>query len=395
MHIGLGAQVGAVRQVFSQGSVQTTNNPLDVAIQGKGFLVVKGDGVQAYTRAGNLHLDADGSLVTENGRNVQGYTRNPTTGLIDSNLGLSSIKMPSGLDNPVVTSQFELAMNLDADAADGAQFNSSVQIFDSLGKPHIATLTLQKEIAGGATPETRWRFDLTIPETEIAGSDPASTEKFSLITGAVAAATPDGGTLLFDNNGALTSAYLGTTDPDPAPALANLTIPDPSVTLPQLTGGAVLSSGMTWNLLNSTTGLANITAFASPSEITASSQNGAAAGSLSNLTIQGDGTISAVFGNGKTVNVAQLVLAQFSNADGLLAQGGGFFAESSASGASFFGVPGEGGRGHITSGALEQSNVDLATELTKIITFQRGYQANARIITLTDQIMQETMNLRQ
>ena len=107
------------------------------------------------------------------------------------------------------------------------------------------------------------------------------------------------------------------------------------------------------------------------------------------------GTLSAVFSNGNTVHVAQLVLAQFSNQDGLLSQGGGLYSQTTASGASFFGTPGEGGRGHLTSGALEQSNVDLATELTKIITFQRGYQANAKIITLTDQIMQETINIRQ
>ncbi len=394
MHIGLGAQVGSVRQVFSQGSVQTTNNPLDVAIQGKGFLVVKNGTGQVYTRAGNLHLDADGNLIAENGSNVQGYTRNPSTGQIDSNLGLTSIKMPSGLNSPVVTSQFELAMNLDADAANGTQFNSSVQVYDSLGNPHVATLTLQKEISGGATPATKWRFDITIPRNEVAGIAATNTEKLSLITGAVATATPSAGALLFDNSGKLTSAYVGA-DPATPPALANITIPGTGVTLPQMANGASLSSSIGWNLLNSSTGLPNITAFASPSEITASSQNGAAAGSLNNLSIQPDGTISAVFSNGKTVNVAQLVLAQFSNVDGLLPQGGGFYAESAASGSSFFGVPGEGGRGQLTNGALEQSNVDLATELTKIITFQRGYQANARIITLTDQIMQETMNLRQ
>src|SRR5207253_5029302 len=110
MEIGLGAQVGAVRQLFTQGSLQTTNNPLDVAIQGKGFLVVRNGNGQFYTRAGNLHVDADGNLVTEAGSNVQGYVRNPTTGLIDSNLGLASIKITSGLDKPVTTSQFEIAM---------------------------------------------------------------------------------------------------------------------------------------------------------------------------------------------------------------------------------------------------------------------------------------------
>lgn len=394
MQIGLGAQVAGVRANFSQGSVQTTNNPLDVAIQGKGFLVMKHGGQQLYTRAGNMHLDADGNLVAENGASVQGYVRNATTGKIDSNLGLNSIKMPSGLDSPVTTSKFELAMNLDANAANAAQFNSSIQVYDSLGKAHVATLTLQKEITGGASPVTKWRFDITIPRNEVAGIAASNTEKLSLITGAVATATPDAGTLLFDDSGKMTSAYLGA-DPATPPALADIKIPNTGVTLPKLADGATLSaSGITWKLINAA-GTPSVTAFASASEVTASSQNGSAAGSLSNLAIQADGTISAVFSNGSTVDVAQLVLAQFSNVDGLQSQGGGFYAESAASGASFFGVPGDGGRGHLTSGALEQSNVDLATELTKIITFQRGYQANARIITLTDQIMQETLNLRQ
>src|SRR2546426_8404578 len=195
MTIGLGAQVGAVRQVFSQGSVQTTNNALDVAIQGKGFLVAKdASGAQFYTRAGNMHLDADGNLVTEDGSKMQGYIRNTTTGKIDTNLGVNSIKMPSGLDNPITTSEFEEAMKLDANAASGAQFNTNIQIYDSLGKPHIATLTLEKNISGGATPVTKWRFDVTIPEDEVAGQA-GSTNKLSLITGTVLAGSPTAGTL--------------------------------------------------------------------------------------------------------------------------------------------------------------------------------------------------------
>src|SRR6184192_3034334 len=106
--IGFGAQVQSIRPHFTQGSVQTTNNPLDVAIQGKGFLVVRNGNGQFYTRAGNLHVDADGNLVTSSGAPVQGYTRNAATGQIDSNLGLTTIKMPSGLDSPVSTSQFEI-----------------------------------------------------------------------------------------------------------------------------------------------------------------------------------------------------------------------------------------------------------------------------------------------
>jgi len=394
MSIGLGSQVGSVRQSMSQGTLQTTSNPLDVAIQGKGFLVVKNDYGQFYTRAGNLHLDANGYLVSDNGSMVQGYSRNPATGKVDPNLGVSSIKMPSGVDSPVATSMFEMAMNLDANAANGTQFNTPIQIYDSLGKAHIATLTLQKEISGGATPTTKWRFDITIPNNEIAGVPATNTDKFSLIKNAVVTGAPSAGALVFDNAGKMTSAYIGA-DPLTLPALANITFPPTGVTLPAMSNGASLrTAGIEWKLLADPT-TPDITGFASPSEVTASMQDGAAAGSLSNLSIGPDGTISAVFSNGKTAQVAQLVLAQFSNVDGLISQGGGVYAESTASGASFFGVPGEGGRGQILSAALEQSNVDLAAELTKIITFQRAYQANARMITVTDQLMQETMNMRQ
>jgi flagellar hook protein FlgE len=391
--IGLGAQVGSVRQAMGQGTFQTTNNPLDAAIQGKGFFVVKNNNGQFYTRAGNFHLDANGMLVSDNGSNVQGYMRNPVTGQVDPTLGITDIKVPAGIDSPVMTSEFGLAMNLDAGAPNGTDFTTQIQVYDSLGKAHIATLSMKKEISGGATPVTKWRFDITIPNNEIAGVAASNTEQFSLITGAVVTGDPAAGALVFDNAGKLTSAYTG---PDPAtlPALADLTFPGSSVTLPALANGATLSPTMTWQLMAGPV-TPNITGFANPSEVTASTQNGAPAGSMTNLAIGPDGTISAIFNNGKTAEVAQIVLANFTNLDGLIPQGGGVYAESIGSGAVMFGAPGEGSRGQIVSSALEQSNVDLATELTRIITYQRGYQANARMVTVTDQIMQETMNMRQ
>jgi flagellar hook protein FlgE len=283
-------------------------------------------------------------------------------------------------------------MNMDANAPTGTSFETTVQLYDSLGKPHNATLSFQKEVTGGATPVTRWRFDITIPNNEVAGVAPTNTQKFSLLTGSVAAATPSAGALVFDNSGNLTSAYIGT-DPATLPALGNLGVPPTGVTLPQLTSGASLSAS-TWNLLSSN-GSPNITGFGGPSEISMNKQNGNAAGTMSSLNIQPDGTLMGVFSNGRTMVIAQIVLADFANYDGLVSHGSGLYTESPASGASRIGNAGEGGRGRLMSGALEQSNVDLATERTKIITFQRGYQANARIITTTDQILQETMNLMQ
>jgi flagellar hook protein FlgE len=142
--IGSGAQVGSIRQAMTQGTFMTTNNPLDVAINGKGFFVVRNNNGQFYTRAGNLRMDANGYLVSDAGAEIQGYMRNPVTGLVDRNLGMSSLKIPSGIDNPIATSQFQLAMNLDGNAADGATFSTPIKIVDSLGKEHVATLTLEK-----------------------------------------------------------------------------------------------------------------------------------------------------------------------------------------------------------------------------------------------------------
>src|SRR5205085_10997406 len=137
-------------------------------------------------------------------------------------------------------------------------------------------------------------------------------------------------------------------------ALANLSIPPTGVTLPVMTNGGTLNSSITWKLLNDD-GSPAITGFANPSNVSASSQNGAAAGTLNNLNVLPDGTISAVFNNGKTINFAQIVLAQFANVDGLAPKGGGLYQESPASGASFVGAPGRGGRGSLVGGALEQS----------------------------------------
>ena len=391
-HVGLGSHVSGIRAVFSQGGVQASNNPLDVAIQGKGLIIVN-DGSNAtgyYSRAGNMHLDSGGHLVSEQGFYVQGYVRNPSTGAIDPNDGLRNITVPSGLMPASPTTEFEVGMNLDANAASGSQFTTSMQLYDSLGKPHTATLVLQKEVTGTDVLTTKWRFDITIPNNQVAGADPDDTNKLSLFTGEAATNPPAAGALVFDENGQLTSAYVGA-DPVSLPALANLRVPPDGVTLPELSNGATLSAS-TWRLL-SATGTPNVTTFASANEINLSNQNGAAPGNLLSVSIQADGKLAGVFSNGKTMNIAQMVLADFSNLDGLITQGGGLFTESPASGAAHLGVPGEGGRGRLMSGALEQSNVDLATELTKIITYQRGYQANARIITATDQILQETMNL--
>lgn len=387
----LGSQVAGIHELFSQGGVETSANPLDVAIQGRGFFVLSNaDGGRLYTRAGNFHLDKDGYLITEAGLNVQGFQRNPSTGQIDPSMGQGNIQVPAGLMPPVSTTEFQLGMNLDAGAADGARFSATVQIYDTQGKSHMATMALEKDIDTGTPPITRWRFDITIPESEVAGASPTSTNKFSLITGAVAVDPPAAASMQFDENGNLISVYTGADSATP-PALANFDVPPSATTLPPLANGAFLSP-MVWQLVGGAS-IPGVTGFASPSEMSVVTQNGAAPGSLSNLYVMLDGTLAAAFSNGKTMPVGQLVLAQFANNQGLVSEGEGLYRETPESGVSRFGTPGNSGLGRLIGSAIEQSNVDLAKELTRIITYQRGYQASARIITSSDEILQETLNL--
>jgi flagellar hook protein FlgE len=391
-HVGLGSQVQAVTEEFSQGGVQTSSNPLDVAIQGQGMLVLSDNGTRVYTRAGNMHLDSNGDLVSGGGQNVQGYVPNPATGVVDQSLGLQNIQVPTNLVSPTATTQFELGMNLDAAAPTGTNFSTTVQVYDSQGTAHLATLSMQKDVSTGASPVTRWRFDITIPNNQVAGVAASDTSSLSLLTGTTATASPAAGAMVFDGNGNMTSAYVGA-DPATNPPLGDITVPPGSVTAPMLSNGATLSP-MTWKLVSGT-GTPDVTGFASSSVVNASDQNGSASGTISDLSVLSDGTLSAVFNNGKTVSVAQIVLAQFSNVQGLTSQGSGLYTESTASGAARVGAPGDSGQGKLVGGALEQSNVDLATELTKIITFQRGYQANAKMITTEDQLLQDTLNIKQ
>jgi flagellar hook protein FlgE len=386
----LGTQVSGVRNTFGQGGVQTSSNPLDVAIQGRGFLIQSDGGTRYYTRSGGLHLDGDGYLVGENNLNIQGYMRNPQTGLVDQNLGVGNIQVPTGIMPPVATTEFQLGMNLDASAPSGTKFSATVQLYDSQGTAHMATLSLEKNVSTATPPVTQWMFDLTIPEKEIAGASPTSTNKYSLLTGAVATASPSAGGLVFDNAGTLTSAYIGTAPATPG-ALADLGVPPTGVTMPAMANGGALSA-VTWKLAANTSS-SGISGFASPSEMNIVNQNGSAPGSMSNISVEPNGMLSAAFSNGKTVSVGQIVLAQFSNLEGLNAEGSGLYTETASSGVSRVGVPGDTSLGTLMGGALEQSNVDMAAELTKIITFQRGYQANAKMINVTDQVMQETLNL--
>jgi flagellar hook protein FlgE len=364
MQIGLGVITGSISPVFSQGAIENTREATNVAIQGNGLFVVRGPNGNAYTRAGNFSFNSEGKLVTPDGYFVQGYTASdPVTGRIVTTGPATDIAVPPGvLRAPEPTTSIRANSNLDSGAATNDTLTTSVQIYDALGEAHVATITYTKQAAAGS-----WAYSVTVPGAEIAGG---------------VAGTPfqvANGTLAFNNNGVLTTVN------GAAPA-------DVTINTPAWTNGAAAST-WTWDLVDANN-VPSLTGFASPSATSSISQNGSAAGMVDNISISGDGTILATFGAGQTVAVGQLALANFNNPKGLVKLGSNRYGESQAAGIPNIGVAGTGGRGTLIGSALEQSNVDIATEFTQMILAQRGYQANSKTITVSDEILVDTLALK-
>ncbi len=362
--VGLGSVAAGTNMNFTQGSLQTTGINSNVAIQGGGFFVVSDGQGNSYTRSGDFHVDASGNLVTPDGAFVQGYTtKDPVTGRIVASGALSNINMPPGtLFPPAATTNLRLIANLNANAAVNDTFSSSVRIVDSLGSDHQLTITWTNTGPGA------WDYDITVPALDVGGlvTDPP-----------VSVGT---GSMTFDSLGVLT-----------APAA------DFDIEITGFANGAADMTTATNNAINfdlfNPDGTTNLTGFAAASATSSSSQNGFPPGSLSSFAIGVDGTIQGIFSNGQTAELARLALATFNNPNGLLKTGQNKFSASSSSGEPSVGVPGEGGRGTTAGSALELSNVDIANEFINMLIAQRGYQANSRIITTTDSVLQEAINL--
>jgi flagellar hook protein FlgE len=363
MQVGLGVVTGSISPVFSQGSIENSREPTNVAIQGSGFFAVRQGTRQAYTRAGNFSFDSAGALTTPDGWRVQGYTQvDPATGAIVTTGQPTDIVIPPGvLRAPTATTNFRTLINLDANAAiDPAnpEFTTSVQVYDALGSAHVITINFDRTAAGA------WTYTATVPAVDVTGT-------------AGAPVTLQTGTLTFNGAGVLT-----------APA-ADITIAGPAT----WANGAA-PNAFTWDIFPPPSNTPAITSYASPSATSSISQNGSAAGQIDNITINGAGEIIATFGAGQTVNVGQLALANFNNPKGLVKMGNNRFGESQAAGIANIGIAGTGGRGTIIGSALESSNVDIAQEFTQMILAQRGYQANSRSITVADEILVETLSLK-
>jgi flagellar hook protein FlgE len=363
MQIGLGVTTGSIVQNLRQGGIERTGVATHVAIQGGGYFVVGEAGNRSYTRAGDFNFDADGTLVTSERLPVQGYTTfDPITGeILTAQTG--NIRVPPGiLRPPLSTSAFTTTSNLSADAVVGQIVNSSVQVFDALGASHVLTITYTNTAPGA------WDYDITVPGEDVTGGTAGTPSSIA------------NGSLSFDASGVLDQVDGG--------AAADVTI-----TGPTWANGA-LPNDITWDL-EDTTGAFTLSGYAAPSATSSITQNGYAAGTVDALiNINALGEIVVTFGGGRSEVLGALALASFNNPQGLLKLGNNRFGETDSAGLPNIGLAGLAGRGTVFGSALEQSNVDIATEFTQMILAQRGYQANSKSITVADELLLETLNLK-
>lgn len=369
IQVGAGVQVASNETSFAQGSINSTGNNADVALNGNGFFVVNsGSGSYEYTREGNFSTDTSGNLVTANGLSVMGYPA--ANGVVNSNAALTAVNIPIGqVQQPQATSTLSMTANLDAAGGTGTQFPAPVTVYDSLGEPHVATVTYQE------TANNTWSYSVALPAAEFASGT----------------STPITGTMTFDANGnlstiqptgAATPSTVGTATGDASSISLNFS---------GLADGAK-DLKMSWDLLGSN-GNPTISQVDTASAVSSTKQDGYASGQYQSFSIGTDGTVTASYSNGQQQAVGQLALANVSNLQGLKLLGNGDYRTTLASGMASVGVSGTAGLASMQASALEASNVNISAEFSDLIIAQRAFEANAKSVTTFDTVTQDTINM--
>lgn len=376
IQFGLGVLIGATDTNTSQGSLNATNRPTDLAIQGNGFfLVSNGSGID-YTRDGAFDLDATGTLVHRaTGEKVIGWSAD-SLGKVDTSQPLtasSSLSIPLGSMSAVQqTSKASFAGNLNANANMGPvppadQWSTVVRVYDSVGGAHDVTLTLKNRKDGSAG----YALDGTPPAGAVTSWEWEATENGVPIgdwNNTLVPPTAVNEPLYFDGTGKLLNPL----------ALGNVRIPA-STSAPEFDVQLDFSK---------------IEQLKTETQVQPTDQNGFPPGSLQSFSIGPDGTITGLFTNGLIRTLGQVAMAVFPNPGGLERIGSNLYRTTDNSGIAVTGTARTGGRGTISSGFLEQSNVDIGDEFTDLIVTQRGFQANTRIVTTVDEMLQDLINMK-
>jgi len=396
--VGLGMLVATIDTIHTQGSLQTTGVMTDVAIQGNGFLVLRAGEKEFYTRAGAMGLDENGTLVNPaNGMRVQGWAAQTVEGtqVVNTAADVEDLVIPIGSKDPAAaTTEVDLACNLDkrtplippgagpAEALEGT-WSLDKTVYDSFGNEH----TLRMNFTRIAGVNNQWQAEVLIDPDDEAGTNP-------LIEIGAANNADNTFTVNFDNLGTLTSAVDAQGDTLDTGLLQVEVSFDVLEATPDPATGAPIRQTLNLNLGEVGSVVNSMTQFAESSSTKAFRQNGYPMGYLENFKIDQSGVITGVYSNGTNRILGQLSLASFTNPGGLEKAGETAFIESNNSGEPNISPAGIAGKGKFIAGALEMSNVDLAEQFTDMIVTQRGFQANSRTITTSDQMLQELLTLK-
>ena len=359
--VGMGiGQVGTVTS-YSQGTLQTTNGATDAAIQGNGFFVVTNSANQTlYTRDGSFQLDASGNLVTATGQHVQGWSA--VNGKVNSNGPVGNLAVPLGAVIPATaTSTMNLNVNLNSQSTVGTSFSAPIQVIDSQGTSHTLTVDFTKKDTNS------WAYNVTVPAAD-------------LQTGGNT--TLASGTMTFDSNGNVEPPAGTATGTSPAPQ---------AIAVTGLADGAA-NMNIAWSQFDGT-GNPLITQNSQASAVGSTHQNGTAVGQVTGVSLQSGGVLMANYSNGQQVTMGQLALASIPNPQSLTSVGDNNLQTSTSTGTISVCAANAGGCGQIVAGSLESSTVNMATEFTNLLTYQNSYQAASKVITTTDQLMQQTIGL--
>lgn len=370
---GAGSRVGHIQQMWSQGALLTTDAPTDLALSGDGFFVVSGNhgGMQGqyYTRAGQFRVDEDGFLSNPDGLRLQGYPADPS-GTVGGQLG--DLRVENGSVPATPTADVDIAAQFNSNDPVHAAFDlanpgstsshsTPVTVYDSLGNAREVNVYYRRTGPGA------WAWHAVVDGGDLAGGTAGTPTEIAT------------GTLTFNSDGALASETPGASSADFADGAA----PGQAITFDF--GESIADGG---------TGLEGSTGFGSPSTNNVIAQDGFAAGTVAGVDIAGDGTITGMFTNGQRRTLGRIAVADFASVDGLERGGHNLWVSTQSSGEPLVGQASTGGRGNVVSGALEQSNVDLGQEFVDLIGYQRGFQANSRIITTADEMYGELVNLK-
>ena len=380
---GLGVRLATIDINLAQGSLLTTGSNSDLAIQGSGFFILS-DGVgQRYTRDGSFTVNASGFLTDPaTGLFVQGFPAD-STGTINLNAPVQNLLVPiGGLAIVRETTLATLVGNLSSDAVIGKTtpntatdpgepgvITRTVQVHDSLGTDRDIVMTFTKipQVNNGGTLFNAWQFNATFNGTDVTNVNVGFTS-----------------VLLFDGNGVFVQdgelSGIG---------VFSATTGD-LVTVPV---GLFSGASIPLTPLDFDVDFTTVSELSAPSDVTLSTQDGFPRGVLEDFNIGQNGTLNGIFTNGLTLVLGQIALAGFANEGGMARIGNNLFRDTPASGTAQIGLAETGGRGQVSGGVLEGSNVDLATEFSNMIVTQRGFQANARTITAADTLLQEVVNL--